>query len=132
MPLKFKCKSKEEIPAEHLGLYVEREDAFVLDVEGATDKARLDEFRTHNVALKRQLDELAKKYEGIDPANVQALLEEKRRLEEAKHLKEGEVDKLVESRTRSLKSDLEKQIASLTTERDSTLVAWSRSRSTRA
>ena len=118
MPLKFKFKSKDEIPAEHLSLYVERDGAFLLDVEGATDKARVDEFRNYNLALKRQLDELTQKYEGIDPDNVKSLLEEKRRLEDAKHLKEGEVDKLVESRTRSLKSDLEKQVSTLATERD--------------
>ena len=118
MPLKFKFKSKDEIPAEHLSFYVERDGAFLLDVEGATDKARVDEFRNHNLALKRQLDELTHKYEGIDPDNVKSLLEEKRRLEEAKHLKEGEVDKLVESRTRTLKSDLEKQISNLASEHD--------------
>ena len=118
MPLKFKFKSKDEIPTEHLGFYIERDGAFLLDVEGATDKARVDEFRTHNLTLNRQLDELTQKYEGIDPDNVKSLLEEKRRFEDAKHLKEGEVDKLVESRTRSLKSDLEKQVSNLATVRD--------------
>ena len=70
MPIKFKVKSKDEIPAEHLALYVERDGAFVLDAEGAVDKAKVDEFRSNNVALKKQLDELAHKYEGIDPEAV--------------------------------------------------------------
>jgi hypothetical protein len=42
MALKFKAKSKEEIPAELQPLYVEREGAFVLDVEGVVDKARVE------------------------------------------------------------------------------------------
>ena len=42
MALKFKCKSKEEVPAESLPLYVEGDGGFVLDVEGAVDKAKLD------------------------------------------------------------------------------------------
>jgi hypothetical protein len=42
MAIKFRAKSKEEIPAELQSLYVERDGAFVLDVEGAVDKARVD------------------------------------------------------------------------------------------
>ena len=45
MAIKFKAKSKEEIPAELQSLYVERDGGFVLDVEGAVEKARVDEFR---------------------------------------------------------------------------------------
>ena len=44
MALKFKVKSKEEIPAEHAALYAEREGAWVLDVDGAVDKSKLDGF----------------------------------------------------------------------------------------
>jgi len=58
MPLKFRYKSREEIPAEHQALYVERDGAFVLDVEGAVEKSRLDEFRHTNVALRREVDSL--------------------------------------------------------------------------
>jgi len=119
MALKFKYKSKDEVPAEHLAHYIERDGAFFLDAEGAVDKARVDEFRTNNLALKKQLDDIAAKYEGIDPDAVKTLLAEKAKLEDQKLLKEGEVEKLVESRTRSLKSDLEKQVAGLATERDS-------------
>ena len=118
MALKFKFKSKDEIHAEHAGLYVERDGAFVLDAEGAVEKAKLDEFRTNNLTLQKQLAELTQRFEGIEPDQVKALMAEKQKLEEAKHLKEGEVDKLLESRTRSLKSDLEKQITGLATERD--------------
>ena len=119
MALKFKFKSKDEIPAEQAGLYVERDGAFVLDAEGAVEKAKLDEFRSNNLTLQKQLAELTQRFEGIEPDQVKALMAEKQKLEEAKHLKEGEVEKLLESRTRSLKSDLEKQITGLATERDS-------------
>jgi hypothetical protein len=40
MALKFRVMSKEE-----------RDGAFVLDVEGAVDKARVEELRARNVAL---------------------------------------------------------------------------------
>lgn len=54
MALKFKYKSKEEIPAEHLNFYVERDGAFVLDAEGAVEKSRVDEFRNNNVTLTKR------------------------------------------------------------------------------
>jgi hypothetical protein len=118
MALKFKFKSKEEIPAEHLPLYAEREDGWVLDVEGAVDKSKLDEFRSTNVALLKERDELKQRFEGIDTGQVKALAEEKRRLEEAAQLKAGEVEKVVEGRVKSVKGELEKQISALTAERD--------------
>jgi hypothetical protein len=54
MAIKFKAKAKEEIPVELQSLYVERDGAFMLDVEGAVDKARVDEFRNSNVALMQE------------------------------------------------------------------------------
>ena len=58
MPLKFKFKSREEIPSGQESLYIERDGAFVLDVEGAVEKTRLDEFRHTNVALRREVESL--------------------------------------------------------------------------
>ena len=121
MALKLKFKSKDEIPAEHVSLYVERGGAFVLDAEDGVEKAKLDEVRMHNVTLQKQIADLNERFEGIDPDQVKALMAEKQKLEEAKHLKEGEVEKLVESRTRSLKSDLEKQVGGLKSERDAVM-----------
>ena len=77
MALKFRYKTKEEIPSEHSNLYAEREGAFVLDVEGAVDKSKLDEFRSSNVALLKERDDLKKRFEGIDPDEVRKLAEEK-------------------------------------------------------
>ena len=70
MALKFKFKSKDEIPAELEAHYVERDGAWVLDVDGAADKSKLDEFRANNIALSKQLAELKKRFEGIDPDEV--------------------------------------------------------------
>jgi hypothetical protein len=57
MALKFKFTAKEEIPAEYVTLYTERDGAWVLDVDGAVEKAKLDEFRNTNVALLKQWDD---------------------------------------------------------------------------
>jgi hypothetical protein len=118
MPLKFKVNTKEEVPAEHSSLYTENDGAWVLDVEGAVEKAKLDEFRSNNVALMKERDELKQRFEGIDPEDVRKLAEEKRRLEEAQQLKAGETEKVVEGRVKAIKADLEKQLSTVTSERD--------------
>jgi hypothetical protein len=68
MALKFKLKSKDEVPAELVNLYVERDGAWHLDVEGVVDKAKLEEFRATNVALMKERDELKQRFEGIQEA----------------------------------------------------------------
>jgi hypothetical protein len=77
MPIKFKAKSKEEIPAELQSLYVEREGAFVLDVEGAVDKGRVDEVRASNIALTSQLAEQKKRFEAIESEQVKSIAAER-------------------------------------------------------
>ena len=89
MALKFKLKSREEVPAELASFYVERDGAFVLDAEGAVEKAKLDEFRNTNVSLIKERDDLKKRYEGIDPEQARAALTEKQRAEEEKLLSGG-------------------------------------------
>src|ERR1043166_4842669 len=118
MALKFKYKAKEEVPAESQSLYVERDGGWVLDVDGAVDKAKLDEFRANNIALNNQLAEQKKRFEGIDPDEVRKLAEEKRKLEEAQQLKGGEVEKVVESRLKNAKTEWDKQFGAVAAERD--------------
>src|SRR6266481_5248249 len=77
MPIKFKAKTKDEIPSELQSLYVEREGSFVLDVEGAVDKARVDEVRATNTALTSQLAEQKRRFEGIESEQVKAIVVER-------------------------------------------------------
>jgi len=118
MALKFKFKAKEEIPAELASHYVERDGAWVLDAEGATDKSKLDEFRNNNVELLKQLDEQKKRFEGIDPDAVRKLAEEKQRLEDEQRVKAGEFDKVLEGRLKGAKAEWDKQLATVASERD--------------
>ena len=101
MALKFKYESKEQVPTNHLPFYAERDGAWILDAEGAVDKSKLDEFRNSNVALMKERDELKKRFEGIDPEEVRKLAEEKRKLEEERQLKAGEVDKVSAKRLKA-------------------------------
>lgn len=118
MALKFKCKSKDEVPAEQAALYVERDGEWVLDVEGVVDKAKHDEFRNANVTLRKELEEQKKRFEGIDPDEVRKLAEEKQKLEETQQLKLGEVEKVLENRLKTAKADWDKQLTAVSVERD--------------
>ena len=111
MALKYKYATKQEIPAEHQSLYVERDGAWLLDADGVVSQTKLDEFRQNNITLTNQL----KKFEGIDPDAVRQLAEDKRKLEEAQQLKAGDVDKVVAAR---LKAELDKVHAPVVAERD--------------
>ena len=111
MALKFKFKSRDEIPAELQPHYVEHDGAWTLDAEGDGSKAKLEEFRANNIALANQL----KRFEGIDPDAVRQLADDKRKLEEAAQIKAGEVDKVLATR---LKAELDKVHAPVVTERD--------------
>ena len=118
MPLKYKFVKREEIPAEQSALYVEREGAFYLDVEGVTDKVKADELRAHNIELRKQIEERDARFEGIDPEAVRQLAAEKERLEEEQRLKDGKFQEVMESRLKAQKVDADKLLSSVTGERD--------------
>jgi hypothetical protein len=119
MALKLKYKTKDEVPAELQAIYVERDGEFALDVDGVVEKAKHDEFRTANAALKKELDEQRKRFEGIDPDEVRKLADEKRQLEESQQLKLGEVEKVLENRMKNAKAEWDKQFTTVSAERDS-------------
>ncbi|MFN7141905.1 MAG: hypothetical protein ACK4UN_21505 [Limisphaerales bacterium] len=119
MALKFRFKTKEEIPAEHVGLYVERDGAWFLDADGVVEKTKFDEFRNTAATLQKERDELKKRFEGIDPDEVRRLAEEKEKLElEAKGHKPEEIEKIVETRLKNARSEWDKQFTAVTAERD--------------
>ena len=116
MALKYKYPTKQEIPAEQQSLYVERDGAFYADIEGVVDKAKADEMRTHNIELRKQIEESLR----TATEERQKIQAEKERLELiAQGHKPEEIDKLVTERLKGLKADWDKQFAAVTGERDS-------------
>ena len=118
MALKYKYAKREEVPVEHQSFYVEREGVFCLDAEGATDKAKADEMRSHNVELRKKLEELEVRFNGIDPDQVRQLSAEKERLEEEQRLKEGKFQEVLETRLKNAKGEWDKERKALTEDRD--------------
>ena len=116
--LKFKYPTKDQIPSDHAAFYTERDGAWFLNTEGVVDASRFDDLRKQNSTLQQQLDEFGKRFDGIDPDDVRAQLEQRRKLEEAQALKAGEFEKILESRARAQKAEFEKQLTTITGERD--------------
>ena len=118
MPIKLKYSDLKQIPAEDVRLYVERDGAWVLDAEVGAEKAKLDEFRTNNVALLKELNEFKQRFDGINPDEVRKLAEEKQRLEDEQRVKAGEFEKVVETRVKTAVAGLEKKVSTVTADRD--------------
>jgi hypothetical protein len=84
MSLKYKV---DEVPEGLETYYKKTDDGFVLDVDGVVDqstvdqyKNKVDEFRSNNIALKKQLESLSNKSTNVGTPNsvdVDALIEEK-------------------------------------------------------
>lgn len=107
---KFKYSTQEEIPEEIRNHYSKGSDgAWYLQVEGAVDKARLDEFRNNNVSLQQQLE----KFKGLDPAKVQELLENQRKIDEKKLIDAGDIEGLVAQRVTTMKQEYESKLKDL-------------------
>ena len=117
MALKFKFKTREEIPAELQSLYVERDGAWILDAD-VVEKSKLEEFRATNITVMKERDDLAKRFEGIDPDEVRQLAADKQKLLEERQLKSGEADKVIEARLKTARADWDKQHAVVVAERD--------------
>jgi len=115
MALKNKYTNAGEVPAELKTHYIEQAGEWVLDHDG---KAKIEEFRSANIALNQQIADWKKRFEGIDPDAVRQLAAEKAQLEEAAQLKAGEFDKVAEARIKAARAEWDKAHAPIVAERD--------------
>jgi len=108
MALKHKYGKREEIPAEQAGLYVEREGAWVLDVEKDT---RLEEMRQSAIAANKERDALKARLEEADRETTAKLEAEKARLLDEQRLKEGKFAEVLADRVKAEKAAWEAGLA---------------------
>lgn len=106
MGLKFQISALTDVAEAVRGMYRQEGSVYVLDVEGAVPKERLDEFRTNNITLQQQLDKL----KDIDPVKYRDLTALQRKLEEKELLDKGEVDKVVGIRVEQMRTELQTTI----------------------
>ena len=112
--LKFKIDSENFTALNEVEqtFYAQAGEGYQLQVEGAADKSKLDEFRATNVDLLKQQDAL----KGIDVAKYRAMEEQERKLRDKELIDKKDFDGLISERTNSLKSDYEAKIQALTSQ----------------
>lgn len=104
---KFKIAKLEDVAEELRKYYSQGADgAFYLTVEGAVDRARLDEFRNNNIDLQKKLE----RFKDIDPDKVAEILENERKIAEKKLIDAGDIEGLVNSRIAAMKQDYETRL----------------------
>lgn len=89
--------------------YKKEGDNYQLEVEGAVDKTKLDEFRSNNTELMKQ----AKQFEGVDLEAYNNFKKIEEANKDKTFIEQKDFEGLVASRTKILISDFEGQIAAL-------------------
>ena len=110
--LKFKLDqdSFSKLNEVEQSFYAQAGEGYQLQVEGAADKSKLDEFRSTNVELLKQ-QEL---YKGVDLEKYRNLEEQERKLRDKELIEKGEIETLVAERTNAISSDYQAKIDNLT------------------
>ena len=115
--LKKFVTSLDDVDEAFRGLYKETEGGFILETDDTGIIKKLDEFRTNNRMLFNQNKEMQaalEKVKDVDPekyAEGLKALEIFAQSEEAKLLKDGKLDEVIERRTKTMKDDFDLQLA---------------------
>jgi len=114
--LKFKLDSEsfKALNEVEQSFYAKSGEGYQLQVEGAADKSKLDEFRSSNVEHMKK----AELYKGVDLEKYHAMEERERQLKDQELIKSGDIEGLVSQRTNSIVSDYEAKIKNLTGQLD--------------
>lgn len=84
MALKYFVENLDGIEEGMKALYVKGEKGYTLEVEGVTSKEKVDEFRTTNVRLLKEAEEMKKKFGDVDMTKYQEMLDAIKKAEDAK------------------------------------------------
>lgn len=107
MPLKYSVDSLDSVEEGFRTLYQKSDDGkYVLNVDGAAPKTKLDEFRATNIELLRKLEG----YKDVDLSKYKSLLETEQKIREKQLIEAGKVDEVVTERIRTLRTELENQV----------------------
>lgn len=110
MSLKAVVETLDAVEEPFRSLYAEKDGKFHLAVEGLVPKSRVDEFRDTNIALKRQMDELTARFDGIDPDVARDLAAKAAKDRDKKLIDAGKVEELLAERVGAMKVDYEKTL----------------------
>ena len=106
--LKFKLEnaSFELLSEAEKTFYKKDGDSYLLQVEGAVDKSKLDEFRASNVELLKQTE----KFKDVDLDKYNSAIETERKLRDDELIKKGDIETILAERTAAIQSDFEAKL----------------------
>lgn len=116
MALKQKYKSIEDIPSELQSFYTEQEGEFVLQVDGLVPKTTVDEFRSNNIKLTKELAKMQDAFGSVDLNEYQELKVERQKLADNELIESGKLDELLSQRTERLRTDYESRFEKMARE----------------
>lgn len=115
MKLKLVVDSLDGMEEAHKSLYEKGEDGkYHLSVDGVEDVSGLKSALQKERDAVKELKSKYAKYDGIDPAKAQEALEKLRQIEEKDLIDKGELEKVIENRTKLMQQDHAEQIKKLT------------------
>lgn len=137
MKLKQTISDLEQVDEPFRQLYVKNDDgSYDLDLgeddEKAQLRAKVDEFRTNNRKLFKQVEDLNARVSALgdlDPDEIKDLLKSKKQLEEQKEkelLDAGQVEEVIAKRTEAMRRDYEKQVSNLKSELETATISHKR------
>ena len=109
--LKYKLNSTEfdKLSEAEKTFYAQAGEGYQLQVEGATDKSKVDEFRQSNIKLMEE----AKAFKDVDLDKYNAAMEKERALRNKELIDKGEFDVLLAEHTNTMQSDHNAKIEAL-------------------
>ncbi len=90
--------------------YAQAGEGYQLQVEGATDKSKVDEFRQSNIKLMEE----AKAFKDVDLDKYNAAMEKERALRNKELIDKGEFDTLLAEHTNTMAADYTAKMEALT------------------
>lgn len=110
MALEFEIEDINKVDESVRSFYVKSaEGKYVLNVNGAVPKAKLDEFRSNNIDLVKKLEN----YKDVDLSKYKDLLELDRKAREKELIEAGKVEEVVQERVKVMREELETKVTSL-------------------
>lgn len=96
--------------------YAEDGDNYILDSDDSTFKSRINEFRTNNISLAKEKEELQKRIKDFDGLDLEEVKEMKKRIQEIddnEMIKKGDLEALVNTRVERMKKDMDGKYTAL-------------------
>jgi hypothetical protein len=118
MTLQYEIETLDGLDEAVKPLYAEKDGKFVLQVEGAASRAELRALRDGNVTLKREIEGIQAKYEGIDPGEYRKLVRQEHAERDWELFEAGRGDEVVANRTRAMRAEHQRLLDIVTAECD--------------